>query len=147
MSYFCKFCGKVLTTGDDIDRCNPICSEKNMPVFEIEQISWDTLKYQNDKLKTENDWYKEKNIEWQKKYDADTDQLRDENERLMETINLLQNWVKAYPLDVFPEPDLKLARKLLTDGGVSYDALNAYSMRHVINGVGKIIHEALEVTK
>ena len=75
------------------------------------------------------------------------DQLRAENEQLMETINLLQNWTKAYPLDMFPEPDLKLARKLLTDGGVSYDALNAYSMRHVINGVGKIIDEALEVTK
>ena len=71
------------------------------------------------------------------------DQLRAENERLMETINLLQNWTKAYPLDMFPEPDLKLAQKLLTDGGVSYDALNAYSMRHVINGVGKIIDEAL----
>ena len=120
---YCKFCGKVLTTGDDIDRCNPICSEKNMPVFEIEQISWDTLKYQNDQLKAE-------------------------NEQLREAIELLQNWVQAYPLSVFPEPDLKLARKLLTDGGISYDALNAYSMRHVINGVGKIIDEALnEVTK
>ena len=54
MSYFCKFCGKVLTTGDDIDRCNPDCSQKSMPVFEIEQISWDTLKYQNDQLKAEN---------------------------------------------------------------------------------------------
>lgn len=76
------------------------------------------------------------------------DKLKVENERLMETINLLQNWVQAYPLSVFPEPDLKLARKLLTDGGVSYDALNAYSMRHVINGVGRIITEALnEVEK
>jgi len=55
MSYFCKFCGKVLTTGDDIDRCNPDCSQKSMPVFEIEQISWDILKYQNDQLKAEND--------------------------------------------------------------------------------------------
>jgi hypothetical protein len=72
------------------------------------------------------------------------DQLRAENERLREAIMLLQNWVKAYPLKVFPEPDLKLARKLLTDGGVSYDALNVYSMRHVINGVGKIINETLD---
>ena len=72
------------------------------------------------------------------------DQLRAENERLVEAIGLLRNWVKAYPLDMFPEPDLKLARKLLTDGGVSYDALNAYSMRHVINGVGKIIEQALK---
>jgi len=69
--------------------------------------------------------------------------LQEENERLRETIGLLRNWVKAYPLDMFPEPDLQLARKLLSDGGVSYDALNAYSMRHVINGVGKIIDETL----
>ena len=76
------------------------------------------------------------------------DKLRIENESLKNVIELLQNWVKAYPLDMFPEPDLQLARKLLTDGGVSYDALNAYSMRHVINGVGKIIDETLnEVTK
>jgi len=84
VSYFCKFCGKVLTTGDDIDRCNPDCSQKSMPVFEIEQISWDILKYQNDQLKAENDRYKEKNLEWQKKYDTDTEKLRAENERLKE---------------------------------------------------------------
>ena len=122
VSYFCKFCGKVLTTGDDIDRCNPSCITKTMIFPEIKKISFDTLKYQYDQLKAE-------------------------NERLREAIELLQNWVQAYPISVFPEPDLKLARKLLTDGGVSYDALNAYSMRHVINGVGKIIDEALEVTK
>ena len=74
----------------------------------------------------------------------ENDQLRAENERLQAVLELLQNWVKAYPLEMFPEPDLKLARKLLTDGGVSYSALNAYSMRHVINGVGKIIDEALK---
>jgi hypothetical protein len=75
------------------------------------------------------------------------DTLRAENERLREAMGLLQNWVKAYPLEMFPEPDLKLARKLLTDGGVSYDALNVYSMRHVINGVGRIIDEALNEVK
>ena len=85
-------------------------------------------------------------LEWeQQRIDAikERDQLRAENEKLKEAIELLRNWVKAYPLDMFPEPDLKLARKLLTDGGVSYDALNVYSMRHVINGVGRIIDEAL----
>ena len=88
-------------------------------------------------------------IELQKKEkQEETYKLRAENERLREAIGLLQNWVKAYPLEMFPEPDLKLARKLLTDGGVSYDALNVYAMRHVINGVGRIIDEALnEVTK
>ena len=92
MSYFCKFCGKVLTTGDDIDRCNPDCSQKNIPVFEIEQISWDTLKYQNDQLKIENDWYKEKNLEWQKKYDTDTDQLSAENKKLKAALQKIKNF-------------------------------------------------------
>ena len=71
------------------------------------------------------------------------DKLCSEVGRLNDVIGLLRNWVKAYPLDMFPEPDLKLARKLLEDGGVNYSALNVYSMRHVINGVGKIIDEAL----
>ncbi|MBE0574194.1 hypothetical protein IH575_04805 [Candidatus Dojkabacteria bacterium] len=75
------------------------------------------------------------------------DQLRAENERLREALGLIQNWTKAYPLEMFPIPDFKLARKLLEDGGVSYDGLNVYSMRHVINGVSKIVNDALEVTK
>ena len=79
---------------------------------------------------------------WQKRPIEDA--LRAENEKLKEALKLLRNWTKAYPLDMFPEPDLKLARKLLTDGGVSYDALNAYSMRHVINGVARIIDEAIK---
>lgn len=74
-------------------------------------------------------------------------QLKIENERLKEALHLLDNWTKAYPLEVFPEPDLKLTRKLLTDGGVSYDALNAYSMRHVINGIAEIVHKALSEEK
>lgn len=70
-------------------------------------------------------------------------QLRSENERLQEAIGLLRNWAEAYPLEFFPEPDLKLARKLLEDGGVNYSALNAYTMRHVINGVKRILDDAL----
>lgn len=45
---------------------------------------WSHNEYNYDKLKTENDWYKEKNLEWQKKYDTDTEKLRAENERLKE---------------------------------------------------------------
>lgn len=75
---------------------------------------------------------------------SEYDKLKSENEKLREALHLLNNWVKAYPADVFPEPDLELARKLLTDGGVSYGDLNAYSMRHVINGVARIIDEAIK---
>jgi len=67
------------------------------------------------------------------------ERLYSEVGRLNDVIGLLRNWVKAYPLDMFPEPDLELARKLLTDGGVSYDALNVYSMRHVITELERLL--------
>jgi hypothetical protein len=90
---------------------------------------WDDVLKERDQLKAEND------------------QLRAENERLWKGFGLLKNWTEAYPLEVFPEPDLKLARKLLEDGGVNYSALNVYAMRHVINGVKRIIDEALKEVK
>lgn len=46
-----------------------------------------------DQLKAENDWYKEKNLEWQKKYDTDIDQLRAENERLREGLKKIYDLV------------------------------------------------------
>ena len=88
-----------------------------------------------------------KSIEIGDSKQMDIDKLQAENEKLKEAIELLQNWVKAYPLDMFPEPDLKLARKLLEDGDVNYSALNVYAMRHVINGVRRIIDEALNEVK
>jgi len=53
---------------------------------------WSHNEYNYDKLKTENDWYKEKNLEWQKKYDTDTDQLSAENERLREALQYIENF-------------------------------------------------------
>jgi hypothetical protein len=56
----------------------------------------------------------------------------------------LDNWAKAYPLDIFPVPDLEKARKLLMDGGITLDAVSATAMRHVISGVAWIVSEALK---
>lgn len=53
-------------------------------------------------------------------------------------------WAEAYPLDVFPAPDLARARVALEAAGMSLDAISASAMRHVIAGVGKIAREALE---
>jgi hypothetical protein len=41
-------------------------------------------------------------------------------------------WSKAYPLDVFPKPDLLKARGLLEQGGMTLDAISADNMRHVV---------------
>ena len=55
-----------------------------------------------------------------------------------EALRLIDEWVKAYPLDVFPEPDLKRAHEVLEAAGLSLGAISAHAMRHVLNGVQKI---------
>jgi hypothetical protein len=65
-------------------------------------------------------------------------------EKLEQALQELEAWSHAYPLKVFPEPDFALARQLLQAGGMSLDAISASNMRHVIESIGKIAHEALQ---
>jgi len=69
--------------------------------------------------------------------------VTDREERLEEALERILQWSEAYPLDIFPEPDLKRAHEVLTANGMTLDALSAHAMRHVIQGVGKIAREAL----
>lgn len=69
--------------------------------------------------------------------------LEEQCERMQEALERIASWSEAYPLDIFPEPDLKLARELLAAGGERLDAVGAHCMRHVIDGVGKIAREAI----
>lgn len=72
--------------------------------------------------------------------------MLDEGERLDQLENALRRiaeWAEAYPLSIFPEPDLKKAARVLKDGGMTLDAISAHAMRHVIEGVGKIARDAL----
>jgi hypothetical protein len=64
-------------------------------------------------------------------------------ERYEEALQRIVQWSEAYPLDIFPEPDLKRAADLLRAGGITLDAISAHCMRHVIEGVGRIAREAL----
>ena len=54
------------------------------------------------------------------------------------------NWINAYPLDIFPEPDLKRAHEILKFHGMTLDAVSASSMRHVLNGIKDIINDNME---
>lgn len=68
----------------------------------------------------------------------------DEASKFEDALHKIAQWSKAYPLEVFPEPDLKKARALLEAGGITLDAVSAHCMRHVVQGVGKIAAEALD---
>ena len=70
--------------------------------------------------------------------------LEAENERLKKALEQLEQWTKAYPLSVFPEPDFVEVRKALKTAGISLDAVSASNMRHVITGVAAILEQALK---
>lgn len=65
------------------------------------------------------------------------------NEQFEEALYRIYQWSRDYPIDVFPEPDLKKARALLEAGGITLDAVSAHCMRHVVTGVGEIARLAL----
>lgn len=76
--------------------------------------------------------------------EAENKRLREENKRLREALRKILSWSRAYPLDVFPEPDFKKARELLEAGGITIDAVSASNMRHVVGSVAGIAKDALE---
>ena len=62
-------------------------------------------------------------------------------EKLQDKLHQIQTWCDAYPLDVFPEPDFKKAARVLKENGMTLDAISASNMRHVLNGIKRIIEE------
>lgn len=68
---------------------------------------------------------------------------QDRIDELEEGLQKIVQWSEAYPLDIFPEPDLVKARALLEAGGITLDAISAHCMRHVVGGVGKIARDTL----
>jgi hypothetical protein len=64
-------------------------------------------------------------------------------ERAREGLEQIDQWSEAYPLDIFPEPDFKLARAALEGAGLTLDAVSASNIRHVVTGVGGIARTTL----
>lgn len=69
--------------------------------------------------------------------------LEAENARLREALERIDTWRNAYPLSVFPEPDLKRYAEVLKAAGLTLDAISASNMRHVLAGIEEIVNEAL----
>lgn len=53
----------------------------------------------------------------------------------------IETWAKAYPLTVFPEPDLQKAREVLQAAGMTLDAISASTMRYALSRVMEIMRK------
>lgn len=62
---------------------------------------------------------------------------------LVEALGDLRQWCNAYPVAVFPEPDLKCVAEVLKDAGLTLDAVSASNFRHVLKRVREITDAAL----
>lgn len=82
-------------------------------------------KYILDNMITENN-------EWCKSSDV---------EKLEDKVDKVLKWVKAYPIEIFPEPDLKKAQKILKENGMTIDAISASNFRFVLNRVKEILEK------
>jgi hypothetical protein len=62
---------------------------------------------------------------------------------LEDALREIEEWSRAYPYRVFPEPDLKRVAEVLALNNMTLDSVSASITRHVIDGVGRIAREAL----
>jgi phosphoglycolate phosphatase-like HAD superfamily hydrolase len=85
---------------------------------------------------------------FQRAYEAERRAEKAEAEvaRMREALEKIDQWAKAYPLKVFPEPDFAKVHEALLAAGLSLDQVSASNMRHVVEGVGKIARAALSPT-
>jgi len=64
-------------------------------------------------------------------------------EALTKALREIEDWSRAYPLSVFPEPDFTKAAEVLQAAGMTLGSISASNMRHVVNGVGEVASRAL----
>ena len=60
-------------------------------------------------------------------------------EKLESKLDKIKDWCEAYPVSVFPEPDLEKAARVLKENDMRLDDISASNMRHVLDGVKNII--------
>lgn len=83
--------------------------------------------------------YRERVEAFRAERDSAVEALDKTRERLHdaeEVIAKVDNWARAYPLDVFPEPDIARCAELLNTGGQSIERLAAYARRGAIEWIG-----------
>ncbi len=71
------------------------------------------------------------------------DGLEAEVSRLRETLDGLKEWAAAYPVSVFPEPDMAKASASLEANGQTLDAVSASNFRYVLGQITERVDAAL----
>ena len=79
-----------------------------------------------------------------KRLEARIKELEQKLEGLEDALNQVNNWCKAYPIEVFTEPDWDEVKEKL--GSTLLTQVSGSNMRHITNGITKIIVQAITNT-
>ena len=71
------------------------------------------------------------------------EELMERCERMEKALRDIESWAHAYPVNVFPKPDLRRAAEILSINNMSLDAISADAMRHVLEGVINLVKDGL----
>lgn len=66
-------------------------------------------------------------------------EIEEKIEILKDKLKKIKDWCEAYPIEQFPEPDLEAVKKVLEEAGLSFGAVTASNVRHVLEGIKRII--------
>ena len=104
---------------------NSVTVSKSMILFLVNEIS---------RLQSENNWYKEKNLEWQKKYDTDTEKLRARIQELEEEKQAVwKEWLEK--IEKRWDEEDKQERQWISISNLEKDGIYAYIDYRNGNGV------------
>jgi len=73
--------------------------------------------------------------------------MTDREERLEEALLRIKQWAEAYPVEMFtplPDAKVKMAGTVLGWVGIDIGALHGMWARHILNGIGEIVDNALK---
>lgn len=76
---------------------------------------------------------------WRRRADLAIQKPSADRERDLEALDQIEDWLKAYPEDIFPKPDYIDINKILKQNGYSIDRVSADCMRHTISRVIEIL--------
>lgn len=78
------------------------------------------------------------------KYSYNDKKFQSENEALKDKLHKIDQWCKAYPVDIFPEmtkEDWKKANYILERSGLVLRRITSSNFRRVLKGVEGIVNE------
>jgi DNA repair exonuclease SbcCD ATPase subunit len=124
-------------------------NEKEKVERHLEDVQKDSNKWQSEYTMYASAWKRELKRVIPKTHLIDslvltTRKMVEQSERMREALTKLRDWPNAYPVDIFPEPDLFQVRLVLQEAGITIDQVSASNFRWLLGRISETAAEGLK---